>query len=104
MFIATHQIQLNHLYQITLPLSYNGHQGAFKPFLFINSGTVDVYGSSSLTQPTSLSNLVLEGDATAIEGYGIFELIPSYIVVKQNTGTTTEIILSGLEVKDLGEL
>ena len=104
MFISNQKIELDHLYGVTLPLSYNSQQGAFKPHIFINSGTVDVYGSGGLTQPNSLSDLVLEGDSTAIEGFGIFDLIPTYIVIKQNTGTSTEIVVSGLELKDLGEI
>lgn len=104
MFIDRQQIKLNHLYSIVLPNSFNSQQGAFKPYIFINSGTVDVYGNGGLAQPQSLSDLVLEDENTAVDGFDIFDLIPSYIVVKQNTGTSTEIVVSGLRLNDLGEL
>jgi len=104
MFIDRQQIQLDHLYSITLPNSFNSQQGAFKPYIYINSGTVDVYGSGGLSQPQSLSDLTLEDENTAVDGFDIFDLIPTYIVVKQNTGTSTEIVVSGLKLNDLGEL
>lgn len=104
MFLDNQEIQLNHLYSVALPLSYNSQQGAFKPYIYINSGTVDVYGSGGLSQPTSLSELTLEDENTAVDGFDIFDLIPTYILVKQNTGTSTEIVVSGLRLNDLGEL
>lgn len=102
MFIDKKIIELNHLYKLNLPnvlacLSY-------KPYIYVNAGTVDVYGSGCLTQPTSLSEMTLEDENTAVDGFDIFECIPEYICVKQNTGETTEIVVAGLKVIDLGEL
>lgn len=104
MFIDRQQIELNHLYGVILPNTYDGLTGAFKPYIYINSGTVDVYGSGCFTQPTSLSELTLEEENTAVDGFDTFDLIPTYIVVKQNAGTSTEIVVSGLKLNDLGEI
>lgn len=104
MFADKQQIQLNHLYLVTLPSTFNSQQGTFKPYMFINVGTVDVYGCDKLTQPTALNDLILEDENTAIDGFATFNLVPNYMLIKQNSGTTTELIVSGLKLKDLGEL
>ena len=72
--------------------------------IFINSGTVDVYHSNSATQPTALSDMVLSTDDTAIGGATEFNIVPKYIAIVQNTGTTTEIVLSSVKITSLGAI
>lgn len=102
MFVDKTIIQLNHLYRILLPntLAYIN----YKPYIYINKGTVNVYGSGCLTQPTHLSDMTLEQENTAVDGFDTFDCIPEFICVTQNAGTTTEIVVAGLKVTDLGEL
>ena len=39
-----------------------------------------------------------------IYGLRAFDMIPRYMVIMQNSGTTTEIVLEGLKTVDLGIL
>ena len=102
MFVDKTIIQLNHLYRILLPNTLACIN--YKPYIYINKGTVDVYGSGCLTQPTQLSDMTLEQENTAVDGFDTFDCIPEYVCVKQNTGESTEIVVAGLKVTDLGEL
>lgn len=102
MFKDRQKVELDHLYSVMLPNTFNSQQGAFKPYVFINAGTVDVYASGGFTQPKTLSDLVLEDENTAVDGFDVFNLIPTYICFKQNTGTSTEVVVSGLILTDLG--
>ena len=45
-----------------------------------------------------------EQENTAVDGFDTFDCIPEYICVKQNAGESTEIVVAGLKVTDLGEL
>lgn len=74
------------------------------PNLFINSGTVDVYGSNSATQPTSLSSMVLNDENTGVSGIVKFEIVPKWIAIVQNTGTTTELVSYGINASAMGAI
>ena len=74
------------------------------PNLWINSGTVDVYGSNSATQPGALANMTLSTENTEVSGLVQFTAIPRYIAIVQNTGTTTELVASGVDVVSRGAI
>ena len=72
--------------------------------LWINIGSVDMWASSSATEPTAMSNvggMTLSSDDTELEADVIIEKIPRYFALKQNTGVTTEIILAGIIVEEV---
>lgn len=98
-------IQLNTLYEVVIKPVISGvsEQGAVS--LFINSGSVDVYGSNSSLTPTSLSQMVLPSVNTDVSGIESFFIVPNYIAITQNSGTTTDLSLSGIKiVRDLGAI
>jgi len=66
--------------------------------LWINSGTVDVYGSDSETKPTALSQMTLNTENTAVGGHKAFNAVPAWIAIVQNTGTTTDMTVTGLYI------
>lgn len=75
-----------------------------QPNIYVDSGTVDIRGSNSTTQPATLAAMALNTENTNISGILTFAAIPSYIAITQNTGTSTEIILSGVSLEDLGAI
>lgn len=95
-------IALNKLYRVSL--DYNSASDQIKPSLFVNSGNVNVYGYNGATKPTQLSGMVLPTINQNINTLFTFNMIPSYIAITQNSGTTTELVLSGLEIQDLGAI
>jgi len=73
--------------------------------IFVDSGSLNIYAYDGATQPAALSNMVLSTTATNIAGESPFEVVPTYLAVAQNTGTSTEIILNGIEIiSNLGEI
>lgn len=100
-------LTLDTLYEVKLaPIGKSREQIA--PSIWVNSGSVDVYASQSGTQPAALANMTLNTADTAIEGVASFDLqgntIPRYIAVTQNTGTSTEIVLTGVSLNPLGAI
>lgn len=72
--------------------------------LWIDSGSVDLYGSDSATAPTSISEMTLNTLDTNLDGKISIVALPNYIAIVQNTGTTTEITLSGIEARSEGAI
>lgn len=72
--------------------------------LFINSGTVSVYGSDSATQPTALSQMTLNTENTGVSGIKEFGLVPKYIAIVQASGTTTELVSYGINAVNLAAI
>lgn len=100
-------LTLDRLYEVKLaPIRYSREQIA--PSIWVNTGSVDVYASQSATVPAALANMTLNEEDTAIDGIASLDLqgntIPRYIAVTQNTGTSTEIIATGLSILDLGAI
>jgi hypothetical protein len=90
-------LSLGNLYKISI--GYTSHGGDQKePNLWINSGTIDLYTSNSATQPTSLADMTLATDDTNVSADKGITRVIKYIAIVQNTGTTTEIISSGIDV------
>lgn len=95
-------IALNKLYRVSL--DYDSAADQIKPSLFVNSGSVNVYGYNGATKPTQLSGMVLPTINENVSALFTFNVIPSYIAITQNSGTITELVLSGLEIQDLGAI
>jgi hypothetical protein len=95
-------LALGKLYRISASATTASDE--FAPSIWINSGSVDVYCSDSATQPTALTAMTLNISDTAISGKNIIECLGSYISLKQNTGTSTEIIIGGVDIQDLGAI
>lgn len=100
-------LTLGRLYEVKLaPIRDSREQIA--PSIWVNTGSVDIYASNSATVPAAFANMTLNDADTAVEGVASFDLqgntIPRYISVKQNTGTSTEIIISGVSINDLGAI
>lgn len=82
----------------------SGDSDQMVPNLYINSGTVDVYGSNSATKPANLAAMTLDTENTGVSGVNAFSIIPRWIAVKQNGGATTELVATGLELEDQGAI
>lgn len=100
-------LALNKLYEAKLaPIRESNEQLA--PSIWINSGTVDIYKSQSATEPADLANMTLNTADAAVAGVVSFDLqgstIPRYIAIDQDTGTSAEIIATGLSIVDLGAI
>ena len=94
-------LSLLKLYEISQENRYGGQTAR----IFINSGTVDIYGSDSATQPISLATMTLNTVNTGVSGIAEFsESLPRYIAIKQKTGTTTELVVTFLNAVDKGAI
>jgi len=71
------------------------------PNIWINGGTASVYGSNSATVPTALSDMSLPNSNVDLEDMHVFEVVPRYIAV---TGTATELVITGLDVREIGSI
>lgn len=96
------------VFETTLALSRLYRTGAAgskaKARLFINSGTVSVYGSDSATQPASLAAMTLNTENTGVSGIVKFDVVPKYIAIVQESGTTTELVSYGLNAVNLAAI
>lgn len=96
------QINLDTLYEVSLNGAAASDQ--LKQNIYVNSGAVDIYTSNSATAPTYLNDMVLDATSSNLSGIVPFLVIPNYIAIVQKSGTSAEIILSGLETKSLGSI
>lgn len=102
--MAKETLQLNTLYHISPALHFFNNNVLF-PSIFISSGSINVYASNSISKPELLSEMVLPSENTNISEFDSFYSIPSYIYLVQNNGTTTEIVVEGINILEtLGEL
>lgn len=97
-------LSLGRLYRAgrILNLEYLHPQGL--PNIGIDSGTINVYGSQSPTQPASISAMTLNAENSGVSGINSFQVVPKWIAFTQASGTTTEIISFGIEVSDEGSI
>lgn len=95
------ELQLDTLYEVSKRGDAYGTEQLAQS-LSIDSGGVSVYGYNGATQPTSLAGMTLNTENVDVQGIVSFSLIPRYIYVTQTSGTTTELVATGLEIKDLG--
>lgn len=94
-------VQLGRLYEV---LYRPRGTEQIQPNLSVDTGTVDVHGVNSGTQPTSMADLTLNTENQNVGGIVPFAVVPRYILVTQNTGTTTELVISGLDIIDHGAI
>lgn len=85
-------IALNTLYAISY--TGNGTEQVQPSIEIVGAGTVDIYGSNEKvgSAPTGMFKT-----ATAFTGIEAFGVVPNYLYIAQNSGTTTDIILSGIK-------
>ena len=97
-------LELNKLYSITIPVEYSSKLDSHNANLWINKGAVDIYVSNSSTKPTYISAMTLSNNAVA--GLELLDNppYPTYIAFKQDSGTTTEMVLSIAKAVDLGAI
>jgi hypothetical protein len=97
-------VQLNKLYQANRDVGLPNIQNQLAANVSVNDGSIDVYGSNSATQPSTLAEMPLNDGDTDLKGINEFNVIPKYVAFVQNTGTTTEIVLNGVRVQELGDI
>lgn len=97
------KLELDTLYEVEQMTVNNFAGGGAK--IWINSGSVDIKGSDSTTQPANLAAMTLNSVNTGVAAHAPFEPIPRYIAIVQNDTTSTEINISGIRiVSDLGAI
>ena len=94
-------LAMGRLYAIKVSSPISGIERLGK-FIWVNSGTVDIKASASATQPTVSTDMTLNTEDTGVAGAHVFQTLTNYIWIAQSTGTTTEIIISGVQAEDLG--
>lgn len=92
------------LYEVEKRGGVDGTSEQLAPSFWVNSGSVDVYVSNSETTPSSLADMTLDADATAVCGLRQFAVIPTYLALVQNSGLSDDCVVSGLDVVDLGAI
>ena len=95
-------MQLGRLYEVKQ--YYRDASEQLQANIWIDDGTVDVRGSNSASQPTASSQMTLNTENTNVVGNLIFGMLPRYLYISQNSGTTSEIVISGVEIVDLGAI
>lgn len=105
MTLKTYQesLTLGNLYKVNAKGAISGSE-QLSASLFINSGSVDVYGSNSATAPTVKTQMTLNTNDVNLSGLNRMQIVPTYIYIEQNAGTSTEIISSGIVIDDLGAI
>ena len=89
-------VALNTLFQTTL---INGLGESLKPRITSVGGLVKIYGSENepvgLTLANIATKMALVGDDVIIKA---FESFPNYIAVIQKSGTSTELVISCIQI------
>lgn len=86
------EIALNTLYSVGAAV---GGEEQLRPNIQVIGGTVNIFGSQEIpASPLTDMFLTAEG----FSGIDAFGVIPNYIYITQNSGTTEKIILSGMTV------
>ena len=91
------KVELDTLYELEQTTNNNFAQNGSN--IWINNGSINIYLSNSTIQPTSTSTMTLEDQDTAINGARALERPLRWVAFKQNTGTSTEINLNGIKIK-----
>jgi len=105
-------ITLNHLYEvvsISAQITDRSSQASVvndnsARRIFIQDGGVNIYCSDSNTPPVSISDMSLSLED--INVFGIRDIFTPvrYFLVSQESGESTNIIVTGMVLKDLGEI
>ncbi len=89
------ELQLNTIYAVAAS-GEGGEQ--ILPNIEVIGGAVTIYGSQDL--PANAPTGMIE-DQTSFSGIDFFAVVPNYIYIEQDSGTTTSIIVSGLSVTEV---
>lgn len=94
------EIDLATLYEVKKLGGVSGLGDQIAPSIEVIGGTVDIYVSQTepVSPPTGMA--VIE-NGTAMVGTALFNVIPSYLYIAQSTGTTTSIVLTGIEAVEV---
>ena len=95
-------LELGHLYKVVQDSSKPQETWMLNPNIYINSGTVNLYGSNTQGKPASIAAMTLNEENTAVGGCLGFGFIPLYLAITQASGTTTEIVFEGADFIDMG--
>lgn len=90
------EISPNTLYKVNKKAAPNGVGEQLVPSLQVKGESVDVYGSQ--IEEAVYTDMVL--DETAFIGLKPFSLIPNYLYFRENSGTPSNIIISGVAVEE----
>lgn len=92
---------LSHLYKIKMFGGGSGLGETISPRITSVGGIVDVYGSEDEPTGLTLANLAtkmaLMKSGVALES---FNSLPNYIAVIQKTGTSTELVLTSIQIEE----
>ena len=75
-----------------------------KPTIWIKDGAIDLRESNSATQPATVANMTLSSANTNITGLKELNYVTRYITLVVNVTSPTEIVVTGMEVNDLGAI
>lgn len=95
-------LEINTLYKTSA--SAKTANDKFAPSIWVNSGAINIYVSDSATKPTSLTEMTLSTSDSNISGKNIIQCLGTYMALIQNSGTSTEIIISGVDIESLGAI
>lgn len=96
-------VSLDTIYETSKMGGVSGSE-TLTPYISVKGGSVDIHAITSATVPTAIEDFELVDADTAISGTKTVETAIRYIVVVQNEGTSSEILLSGIEIKEVGTL
>ena len=96
-------ITLDMIYKVTESSFFPTYRD-FTPNIWINSGYVDIYVSNSDTIPISIGDFSLSDTKVGAIKEINSKTLPDWILFKQNSGTSTEVIVTGLTLEEVAEV
>jgi len=97
-------LEAGKLYEVNLRGGVSGRGDTLNPSIWADAA-VSIYGSESATEPAALSDMTRQDENTDVAGSLVFasgvSVIPRYIAI---TGAATEIIATGLDVNEIGDI
>lgn len=92
--------ELNKLYLVRLK-SPSGLGEIIKPRITSIGGLVTVYGSEKEPESLTLANIATKMAVVGVDvDIDSWESIPNYICIVQSSGTSTELVLSGINIEE----
>jgi hypothetical protein len=85
------EMQLDTVYELD---RFADHYRFWNPSLFVLTGSVDVYTQEG-AEPTDENDMFLEHED--LSGHNAFDTIPKYILIKENTATVANIVITGIK-------
>ena len=93
-------ITLDMIYKVTESSFFPTYRD-FTPNIWVNSGYVDIYVSNSDTTPVSIDDFSISDVKVGAMKEINSKILPDWILFKQNSGTSTEIIVTGLTFEEV---